>query len=315
MKILVTGSIAYDLLLRYDGSFPDAIDPTHLSELSLAFVTHHFARHHGGTAANIAWNLKLLRQESLLVGTVGHDGGSYTALLEERGISTKRVDVQRDHATSTAIVATDAQEHQITFFHPGADATGSFPDLSEDREDLSLAIISPRNAVAMMQAVDWCQKFAVPYLFDPGQQVLALSEEELVRAIEGSKGVIANAYEWSLISKRTSFSIDQILEHTSFLVMTQAEEGLTIYSSKETIVLPACKPEAVVNPTGAGDALRAGFLTGLAAKWPLLQCGRLGASVASFVVEKEGTLLETLDLNDVLGRAEVTYGEALPALP
>jgi adenosine kinase len=315
MKILVTGSIAYDLLLSYDGSFPDAIDPAHLDELSMAFVTPRFARHHGGTGANIAWNLRLLNQEPLLVGTVGHDGGAYTALLEERGISTKRVDTLRDHATSTAIVATDSREHQITFFHPGADAAGAFPDLSEEREEISCAIVSPRNAQAMLQAVEWCQKFSVPYFFDPGQQVMALSEEELVHAIKKSKGVIANAYEWSLISKRTSFSIDQLLTHTPLLVMTQAEEGLTVYTSKKEVVIPPCKPEKVINPTGAGDAFRAGFLTGIAAKWKPLQCCRLGASLASFVVEQEGTLMDKIDLNDVLGRAEVTYGEALPALP
>jgi adenosine kinase len=315
MKILVSGSIAYDLLLRYDGSFPDAIDPAHVDELSMAFVTPRFARHHGGTGANIAWNLKLLNQDPLLVGTVGNDGGTYTALLEERGISTKRVDVLREHATSTAIVATDAAEHQITFFHPGADAFGTFPDLSEERDDLAYAIISPRDARMMMQGVDWCQKFAVPYLFDPGQQVLALSEDELVRAIDKSAGMVANAYEWSLISKKTSFSIEQLLEHAPLLVMTQAEEGVTVYNRKGAIVLPACKPDAVVNPTGAGDAFRAGFLTGLSGKWSVVNAARLGASLASFVVEKEGTLLDAVDLNEVLGRAETTYGEGLPALP
>jgi adenosine kinase len=315
MKILVSGSVAYDLLLNYDGSFPEAIDPAHLDELSMAFVTARFARHHGGTGANIAWNLRLLNQNPLLVATVGNDGGAYTALLEERGISTNRIDARSDHATSTAIVATDSQEHQITFFHPGADAVGTFPDLSEEREDIALAIISPRNVKAMIQAVDWCQKFSVPYLFDPGQQVLGFSEDELIHAIKKSKGIIANAYEWSLISKRTSFSTDQMLTHTPLLVITRGEEGLTIFTKKKGIVIPACKSEHVINPTGAGDALRAGFLTGLAAKWKPEQCGRLGASLASFVCEQEGTLLDKVDLNDVMGRAEVTYGEALPALP
>ncbi len=315
MKILVSGSIAYDLLLQYDGSFPDAIDPAHLDELSMAFVTTRFARHHGGTGANIAWNLKLLNQEPLLVGTVGHDAGSYTALLEERGVSTKRVEVQRGYATSTAIVATDSREHQITFFHPGADAAGSFPDLSEERDDLAYAVISPRDARVMMQAMAWCQQYAVPYLFDPGQQVLAFAEEELARAIGKSAGVIANAYEWSLISKKTSFAIEQLLEHAPFLVITQAEEGCTVYTPKGETVLPACKPEKTVNPTGAGDAFRAGFLTGLAAKWSFKQCAMLGSSLASFIVEQEGTLIDAVDLNDVMGRAETTYGEALPALP
>ncbi len=315
MKILVTGSIAYDLLLTYDGSFADAIDPAHIEELSMAFVTPRFAKHHGGTGANIAWNLKLLNQDPLLIGSVGNDGGAYTALLEERNIDTRRVEMLHEHATATAIVATDSRERQITFFHPGADSAGSFPDLSDEREQISFAIISPRDAKLMMQAVDWCQEFAVPYLFDPGQQVIALSEDEIIRAISKCRGVIANAYEWSLISKRTSFSIDSLLKKSPLLVITHAEQGLTIYTPKEEIVIPPCRPEKLVNPTGAGDAFRAGFLTGLAAKWSLKMCGRLGASVASFVVEQEGTLLNTLDLNDVCGRAEMMYGEALPPLP
>jgi len=315
MKLLVTGSIAYDLLLTYDGSFPDAIDPRHLEELSVAFVTPHFRKHHGGTAANIAWNLKLLNQDPLLVGTVGEDGGSYLALLRERGIATDYVEILREHSTSTAIVATDTLEHQITFFHPGADAHGSWPDLSQERDDLAYAIVSPRDVRLKLAAIQWCREFRVPYLFDPGQQVLAYARDELLRAVQGSTGVVANAYEWSLLSDRLSASVDALLEHTPFLIVTHGEEGLTVYAREEHLVLPACTPEKLVNPTGAGDGLRAGLLTGLAAGWSLVEAARLGASVASFVVEEEGTLIDRLDLNDVLGRAEVTYGAPLPPLP
>jgi adenosine kinase len=167
----------------------------------------------------------------------------------------------------------------------------------------------------MMQGVSFCREYKVPYVFDPGQQVMSLSEEELLLAIDGAEAVIANAYEWSLLSKRTSFSTDQILSHVPALVITQGEEGLTVYGKKDTLVIPPCKAEQVMNPTGAGDALRAGFLTGLAAKWKLKDAARLGASLASFVVEQEGTLMDKVDLNDVLGRAETTYGEKLPELP
>ncbi len=315
MKILVTGSIAYDLLLHYEGSFPDSIDPQSLQSLSLAFVTPRFARHHGGTGANIAWNLKLLNQDPLLAGTVGNDGGAYLALLKERGIGTEYVQQVASHVTSTAIVATDNQEHQITFYHPGADAHGTWPDLADRREELVCAIVSPRDAQAMEQAMQWCETYKLPYIFDPGQQVQSFGDQELMRAIQSSAGVITNAYEWSLLSARTSLSTDAILEHVPFLVITYGEQGLTIFTKKSPIVIPPCKPDRVVNPTGAGDALRAGFLTGLGAGWDLAQCGRLGASLASFVVEQEGTLLDHLDMNDVLSRAEVAYGEMLPELP
>ncbi len=314
MKILVTGSIAYDVLLGYDGSFADALTGNDLEHLSVSFFSPHFARHHGGTGANIAWNLKLLLQDPLLVGTVGSDGGAYTALLEERGIATERIEVLRDHVTATAIIGTDTAERQITFFHPGADSHGSWPDLSDDRDDVSFGLVGARDALLMMQAVRWFESAKVPFLFDPGQQVLALSGDELLSAVRASAGVVVNAYEFGMLADTLKLSTEEILKHTPFLIVTHGEEGLTLTTKKKSEVIPACPAERLVNPTGAGDALRAGLLTGLAAKWPLRECARLGASVASFVVEHEGTLLDYLDINDVLTRAELTYGERLPEI-
>ena len=315
MKILVTGSIAYDLLLHYDGSFAKSIDPAHLEELSMAFVTPRFAKHHGGTAANIAWNLRLLNQVPLVVGSVGDDGGEYLSLLEGRGIGVEYIDRLPKHATSTAIVATDSHERQITFYHPGADAHGTWPEkLLDEREEISFAIVSPRDPQMMLKACDWCIKYGIQYLFDPGQNMMAFGQEELLHALRGSRGVICNAYEWQLLSQRTGFSTDAMLQETHLIVITTGENGLSIHTEKNNIVLPACKADKVLNPTGAGDALRAGFLTGLSQGWNLNQSGQLGASLASFVVEQDGTLLDYIDLGHVLGRAEVTYGEALPVL-
>lgn len=316
MKILVTGSIAYDILLQYDGSFKDALKGSDLEKLSVSFFSPHYAKHHGGTASNIAWNLRLLQQEPMLVGTVGKDGGEYIALLEERGVLCERVEVLQDHVTSTAIIGTDSSGRQIAFFHPGADAHGSWPDVKDDREDIAWAIVGARNAQLIMEAGRWLARTKIPWIFDPAQQIIGLGEADLIAGIRTSSGVIANAYEWSLLSQKTGMSVEDVLKVNPLLIVTQGEDGLVIHSKKEgTIELQACKPEKVVNPTGAGDALRAGFLTGLVKGWTLKQCGMLGASLASFVVEQEGTLINFLDLNDVVSRTEVTYGTALPALP
>ncbi len=315
-KILVTGSIAYDVLLHYEGSFKDAIKGSDLENLSVSFYSPHYTRHHGGTASNIAWNLRLLNQEPMLVGTVGKDGGEYLALLEERGVLCDHVETLEKHVTATAIIGTDSAERQIAFFHPGADAHGTWPDLKDEREDIAWGLVGARDPKIMMEAGRWLAKQKLPWIFDPAQQIIALGNDELMSGVKTSAGVIANAYEWSLLSEKLGTSVDAFLTLNPLLVITQGEDGLTIHSKKEgTIVLPACTPEKVVNPTGAGDALRAGFLTGLSAKWPLKQCGMLGASLASFVVEQEGTLIDFLDLNDVLGRAEVAYGEVIPELP
>lgn len=315
MKLLVTGSIAYDVLLHTEGAFTDAIDPAHLNELSMAFLTPRLERHYGGTGANIAWNMRLLNQNPLLVGTVGSDGGTYTTALQDRGIDTTYIQKLRKFVTATAIVCTDSAERQITFFHPGADAAGVWPDLQAERADLTFGIVSPRDVHMMAAACQWCDSAKVPYLFDPGQQVMQFGEDELQRIIRSCTGVICNAYEWELFSQKTGFSIDALLKEVKLLIVSHGEDGLTLYTPKEAIPLPACRAEKILNPTGAGDALRAGILTGLGAGWSLRQAAQLGASLASFVVEQEGALIETIDLNAVLGRAETTYGETLPALP
>src|SRR3989344_4239911 len=208
MKILVTGSKAYDVLLGYDGSFADAIDPTALNRLSVSFFSPHFARHHGGTGANIAWNLKLLGGDPLLVSTVGSDGGEYLALLEERGVSTKFLEKREDSVTATAIIGTDTSERQIAFFHPGADAKGVWPNLQDHREDIAHAIISPRNPILMMEGAHWCEKYKVPFLFDPGQLIIGLSADELMFGVRSGAGVIANEYEWGLLSEKLRLSTD-----------------------------------------------------------------------------------------------------------
>lgn len=184
------------------------------------------------------------------------------------------------------------------------------------REEIGFAIVGPRNAALMMEAARWLAKAKLPWIFDPGQQVIALGKDDLLSAIKTSDVVTVNAYEWGQLSDRTGLNVDSFLTLNPLLIVTQGEEGLTIHSRKDgTKVLRACKPEKVVNPTGAGDAMRAGILTGLSGGWTLEQSAQLGASIASFVVEQEGTLLDRVDLNDVLGRAEVAYGEPLPALP
>ncbi|OGJ56357.1 hypothetical protein A3D88_01710 [Candidatus Peribacteria bacterium RIFCSPHIGHO2_02_FULL_52_16] len=313
-KILVTGSIAYDILLNYDGSFADTIGGADLNNLSVSFLSPRFARHHGGTGSNIAWNLRLLGTEAMLVGTIGNDGGEYRDLLKKRGVDVSQVQQLQDHVTSTAIIGTDDAERQIAFFHPGADAYGTWPDLKDDCDDVAYAVVGARNPGLMMQGVHFCQEYKIPYLFDPGQLVIGLGADELKSAALKSGGLIANEFEWELLSEKTGCGISDFLVSTPFIIVTLGEKGLAIHTKKGEQVIPACAAEKVVNPTGAGDALRAGLLTGLSKKWNLADCGRLGAAIASFVVEQEGTLLDTLDLDEVGERAKRAYGISLPSL-
>jgi len=329
-RILITGSIAYDLLLSYEGSFADAIKGGSIDRLSVSFFAPHLKRHRGGTGSNIAWNLRLLGGNPLLVGTVGTDGGEYCALMEERGIDTSHVERRKDSITATAIIGTDNGERQIAFFHPGADSLGTWPayaseeasvgrpNLNEERDDIAWAIVGARNPVLMMEAARWCGKAGLALLFDPAQQIIALSADELRSAIGASRGVICNEYEWSVLSERTGMQAEDILQTAEFLIVTQGDKGVELYenakSKNKKAKIPACRADQVINPTGAGDAFRAGLLFGLEKKWDLADCCRLGAAMGSFVVEIEGTLLEGLDIDVVGQRVQQTYGKTLPLL-
>lgn len=310
-KVLITGSIAYDILLGYEGSFADAIDPASLDHLSLSFFSPHFARHHGGTAANIAWNLRLLGGDPLIVGTVGSDGGAYKALLQERGIDVSYIEEKKEYVTATAIIGTDLAERQITFFHPGADAQGGWPDVQAERDDLAFGIVSARDTRQMAEGMLWCSRSKVPVFFDPGQQIIAFSADELKRFTRMSAGVIVNDYEWSLLKKAVQADERTILDLTPIAIVTHGERGVTLLSRDGTIDLPACTPDCVVDPTGAGDAFRGGLLFGLSRGWNIIAASQLGAAMGSKVVEQEGTLMDRLDLDEMRARVERTYGERL----
>ena len=312
MKFLVHGSIAYDLLLATDASFLDAINAKSLDKLSVSFFAPHYKRHHGGTGANIAWNVRFLGAEPMLVGTVGDDGGAYLGLLRERGIKTDFVEQLKGHVTATAIIGTDNGSRQIAFFHPGADSFGKHPDLSDERDDIDYAIVSPRDAAFMLTATKECTKHKIPYLFDPGQQSHVFEKDEFKAAIESSAGMVANEYEWSLASKKLGMKEKDVVNACGLLIITLGEKGIRLITKKEDVTLKAAKPDRLVNPTGAGDAARAGLLFGLASKWPLEKIGRLAAIMGSFVVEQEGTLLDRLEKDDIQERAEENYGERLP---
>ncbi|MCA9370352.1 MAG: carbohydrate kinase family protein [Candidatus Peregrinibacteria bacterium] len=309
MKILVTGSAAYDILLGYDGSFQGSLR-TSSESITAIYLTSHFARHHGGTAANIAWGLNLLGTDPLMVATVGRDGEEYKELLQSRGIDTTHVEKIDTEVTSTAMIGTDSDGNQVGFFHAGADTRGTWPDLADDREDIAYAIISPREESVMLKAVEYCKTFSVPYFFDPGQRISSMNSDDMKRCIEGSFGLIANEYEWEVIKERLGYTPTSVLEDTMHLIVTRGEHGVSHFDAGGTQSIGGCKADRVVNPTGAGDAFRAGLLHGLASKMTIEESLKIGNAMGSFAVEIEGTLLNTLDKDAVWQRAGEAYKKA-----
>ncbi len=308
MSILVTGSTAYDLLLTYDGRFAEGINWQKPEHFNLACVTPHFSKLLGGTAANIAQGLKTLGADPLIVSTVGKDGEEAVAALTDRGIHPAHLEQLPDHYTATAIITTDTDERQVVFFHPGADAHGTWPDLSAKQHDIAYAVVSPRDRVLMMEALAWCEEHKVPSLFDPGQQLFGFSSDELRRCIQHCTGVIGNEAEWDMLSEKLGSKPAKLIGDVDYAIVTKGENGVQIYSKEEVWSVPACKVDDVVNPTGAGDAFRAGFLLSLTRGDGFESAAQLGCAVASFVVEQESPQLTTLDLGQLEERMENAYG-------
>lgn len=313
-RILVTGSIAYDILLGFEGSFLDTIRPESLDHLSVFHFSPHYTRQFGGTGANIAWGIATLGLSPLLVGTVGHDGQEYLNLLAEHGVSTQYVEKREQEVTATAIIGTDDGERQIGFFHPGADAKGTWPDLTAERSEIAYAISSPRDPLAMMACLTWCHEQGVPVIFDPGQQVHMFGNDELQRLVHLSAMVIVNAYEWKILQEKLGCNEKTIIDQVPIAIITKGEEGLTYIDSEGPHHVKACLPRQVVNPTGAGDALRAGLLSGLTSGWSLQSACQLGCAMGSFAVEIDGTLIHVEHPSQIFERAQETYQEKLPVL-
>lgn len=311
-RVLVSGSIAYDILFGFEGSFLDTIKPGALETLSVAFVSPHRVRQYGGTGVNVAWGMRALEQDPLLVGAVGSDGQEYLNLLKQKRIGTDYVEKLKNHVTATAIITTDSQERQITFFHPGADAHATWPSSELEQEDISLAIASPRDPLAVQACIAWCNARNIPVFFDPGQGIGAFGKEELRRLTAASAGIIVNEYEWAVLQDATGYDENTITELTPLAVITRGERGLTYISREKIGEVAACRADRVINPTGAGDALRAGLLTGIKAGWPLRDACRLGCAMGSFAVEIDGTLI-CASRDDIFKRAKAAYQEPLPA--
>lgn len=311
--VLVSGSLAFDLLMRHEGSFLDHIDPAALQNLSVCFYTPHYARAYGGNGGSISWTLALLGTKTAVSATVGMDGQEYANFLRNGGVDVSPIVKIPDQHTATCIIGTDTSGHQITFFHDGANAAHRAPTDGEIKK-AGLAIAAPTQPAIMLDMLRRCKASNVPCLFDPGQRVVLFTPEELREAMGLSAGMFVNAYEADLLAGRLGVSLQKAALLAPFLVVTQDAQGFTIHHDHRSEGYPRCDAEGVIDPTGAGDALRAGFITGLLRGWPLAQCGMLGAAVASVSVQHRGVIVPTLDITDVYARAKKAYGMELPTL-
>jgi adenosine kinase len=287
VKIVVTGSIAYDYLMSFPGKFTEHFLPEHFSRVSLSFLVDSMDKRRGGCAPNIAYTLALLGERPRLMATAGQDFSDYRRWLEAAGIDTSLVKDVPDKFTASFFCSTDTANNQIASFYTGAMAhAGELSFRTAGRVDL--AIISPNDPGAMTQYADECRTLGVRFIFDPGQQCARMSGEELTDGLTGAEIVICNDYELELLRQKTRLDDEGILARANTLVVTRGERGSSVIRPGGRVDVPAVTPSRIADPTGVGDAYRGGFMKGLAAGADDAVCARLGSVAAAFALEHLG---------------------------
>lgn len=287
MKIIVTGSIAYDYLMSFPGKFAEHFLPDHLQRVSLSFLVDTMEKRRGGCAPNIAYTLALLGQRPYLMGTAGQDFGEYNSWLQAAGVDTSLVRIVPDKFTASFFCSTDNDNSQIASFYTGAMAHAG--ELSfRTVQDLGLVIISPNDPAAMTQYAEECRTLDAPFIFDPGQQCARMSGDELRDGIAGAKVVICNDYEFELIRQKTGLDEASVLEQAELLVITRGEDGCSLYEQESQTNVSAITPRQIVDPTGVGDAFRGGFMTGMSEGASYRVCAQLGTVAATYALEHLG---------------------------
>lgn len=309
--IAVSGSLAYDRIMDFPGLFSDHVLPEKVHTLNVSFVVESVREHYGGTAGNIAYNLALLGQKTRLYAAVGHDFTPYRAHCERQGMDLTGVRELPDERTAAAYIITDSGNNQITAFHVGAMRAGGVVPATKPA-DSAWAIVAPGHVEDMVAFPAFYREHSLPFLFDPGQQITTLSAAQLENGIFGSQGLIVNDYELSLVLQKLATTEDALLEKTAMLVVTLGEQGSRIRTQEKEYIIPPARPAQVADPTGAGDAYRAGLLTGLMNGWPLETTGKLASMVACYAVETHGTQEHTFTVEEVRERYRDNFGEELP---
>ena len=288
MDILLTGSVAYDYLMTFPGHFREHILPERLESISLSFLVDGMTKQRGGIAPNIAYSMALLGEHPRVMATVGEDFSDYRNWLESRGVDTSLMEVIPGEFTASFFATTDRISAQIASFYPGAMAHSALQSIKDLDQRPDLVIVSPSAPEAMMKFPAECRALGIPYLYDPSQQVLRLEGHELSRDMEGAQFLFCNDYEFGLISKKTGWSLDQILDHVKVLVITRGKDGADLYVGGDSVHIPTVPEDEIVDPTGVGDAFRGGFLAGYSRGFDWKLCGEIGSLAAVYCLEQRG---------------------------
>lgn len=316
MAILCSGSIAVDHIMVYEGRFQDVIHPEALHVLSVAFHVPRLRRSFGGTAANIAFNLRLLGEAPLLVGTVGDDDfDAYSDWLDRHGLARTHILPVAGQATAGAYIITDQGGNQIIGFHAGAMDHAHKARVTgvTAREQVEFAVISANGKRAMLEHARALKAEGVHTVIDPGQGLPLFDGEELLELLGGAHCYVVNDFEWSLTRERTGLGDRELTQRAAAVIVTHGEEGATLWQGGTSRRIAPVKAQRVVDPTGCGDAHRAGLLCGLAKGAPFEHAARMGGLMGAFMVEQHGTQSLSITQGEFAERFRAVYGEE-PAL-
>lgn len=307
MTSLICGSLAFDTIMLFGGRFSEALLADQLHKINVAFLVPEIRREFGGCAGNIAYNLKLLQGDPLIMATIGKDGGPYLERLERLQISQRCIRTIYESYTAQAFITTDANSNQITAFHPGAMSLSHQNKVAEAGK-VKIAIIAPDGKDGMQQHARDCAELGIPFIFDPGQGLPMFSGAELIHMIELATYVAVNDYEAELLTERTGLSPELIAERVSALIITRGEQGAEIFTEGKRIEIPCVQADKVVDPTGCGDAFRAGLLYGLTNGLDWVTTGRLASLMGAIKIAHQGGQNHAPTREEIEQRFEKAYG-------
>lgn len=313
MSILVSGSLAYDHIMNFHDRFKDHILPEQIHILSVSFVVNNLKKEFGGCAGNIGYTIKLLGGNPHIFSTLGLDAGTYIDHLKKYNIQTDHILVSENCLTAAAHITTDRDNNQITAFYPGPLAEATKLSI-EGAGELSLAILAPTDNSVMVHFANQCAEKNIPIVFDPGQHLTTFTSDELRHLIRQSTFLIANDYEMKLITDRTGCELPGLLEHVQSVIITLGEKGSKIITRNEQFEIAPCPVTSIEDPTGAGDAYRAGFFTAYTKGQDLKTCGQVGSVAASYAIEKYGTQKHVFTPAEFEERYYQTYREPFSLL-
>jgi adenosine kinase len=310
MRTLICGSIAYDTIMVFRDHFKNHILPDQIHILNVSFLVPDMRREFGGCAGNIAYSLKMLGGDPLIMATVGEDYQPYAYRMEKLRLSRAHVRQVPNAFTAQAFITTDLDDNQITAFHPGAMNFSHQNHISEAR-DVGLGIVAPDGREGMLQHAREFHEAGIPFIFDPGQGLPMFNGEELMNFIKHADYVAANDYEAKLLQERTGKSIEELSRLVKALVVTQGAQGSLVVVNGKSEIIPTVKPAQVVDPTGCGDAYRAGLLYGIANDFDWPTTGRLASLLGSIKIAQRGAQNHQFTRDEISLRFREAFGRAL----